>query len=240
MRRLLLALAVLAGGAAAARAADLDSCQVIVSGTGADRRDAALADCLTQALVKLSGDASLADDPSLPALAATAGTMVEDFAYFDRMGDIPHHDEQGSRDRPFDFLAHFAPAKLDATLAALGRHPWRGPRPVLALDVRVHDRAGDDFALTADGDDGERLRAALFAAGERFGLRVALPATGAAAPPPQGAVALHGTLRWSDADFGWVADWRLGDAAWQVRGVSFDAAFRTGIGGAAGRLAAGG
>ena len=49
--------------------------------------------------------------------------------------------------------------------------------------------------------------------------------------------ALTGTLEWSDAARGWIAEWRLAFAgqnyAWRVRGVSFDDAFRNALRGAA-------
>ena len=51
-------------------------------------------------------------------------------------------------------------------------------------------------------------------------------------------VSLEGKLVWSDNDFGWNADWRLVQegkerGTWSVRGVSFDDAYRAGVGGAA-------
>ncbi|TGR64116.1 DUF2066 domain-containing protein, partial [bacterium M00.F.Ca.ET.194.01.1.1] len=49
--------------------------------------------------------------------------------------------------------------------------------------------------------------------------------------------ALAGSIVWSDKDLGWIADWRLSDRGktyrWQVRGVSFDEAFRVAVRGAA-------
>ena len=52
-----------------------------------------------------------------------------------------------------------------------------------------------------------------------------------------GDLALAGSIVWSDEDLGWVADWRLAPAGetlhWQVRGVSFDEAFRVAMRGAA-------
>jgi hypothetical protein len=49
--------------------------------------------------------------------------------------------------------------------------------------------------------------------------------------------ALAGSIVWSDKDLGWVADWRLGLSGriykWQVRGVSFDEAFRVAMRGTA-------
>jgi hypothetical protein len=54
----------------------------------------------------------------------------------------------------------------------------------------------------------------------------------------QGAeVALIGRLVWDDRELGWATqwqmDWQSRPHRWQVRGVTFDEAFRRGIGGAA-------
>jgi len=52
-----------------------------------------------------------------------------------------------------------------------------------------------------------------------------------------GEVVLVGRLVWDDRELGWTTQWRMnwGDRThgWQVRGVTFDEAFRRGIGGAA-------
>jgi hypothetical protein len=59
----------------------------------------------------------------------------------------------------------------------------------------------------------------------------------AAAKALGGERALSGTLVWSDSELGWIADWRIDldgkTYAWQVRGVSFDDAFRNAIRGTA-------
>jgi hypothetical protein len=51
-----------------------------------------------------------------------------------------------------------------------------------------------------------------------------------------GDVALLGRLTWNDKAGGWVADWRMAARPetrhWQVRGVNFDEAFRSGMRGA--------
>jgi hypothetical protein len=54
----------------------------------------------------------------------------------------------------------------------------------------------------------------------------------------QGAdVALVGRLVWVDSDLGWATqwqmDWQSRPYRWQARGITFDEAFRRGIGGAA-------
>ncbi len=235
-----------------APASELERCSVIVTGTDQRSRDPGLARCLLQVLVKLSGDPSVADHPRAAGIVADAPGMVEDFVYFDRMSDVPMHDEQGSRDRPFDLVVHFDPAKTDRALASLDRKPWRGARPALLAGVLVKDQRGGVFTLSADANAGERQRESLFAAGALYGMRVALLPESAL--PPAGAtpvdfaslgagikstavVPLTGTLRWSDPDFGWVGSWTLTQDgkvdSWEVKGVSFDEAFRSAVGGAA-------
>lgn len=66
-----------------------------------------------------------------------------------------------------------------------------------------------------------------------------------AAPPKLAAVTsgqgsdvvLLGHLTWSDKELSWITDWQMdfqgGPHRWQMRGVTFDEAFRRGLGGAA-------
>ena len=109
---------------------------------------------------------------SMP-LAANAADMVEDYLYLDRMSDMPHHDEQGTRDRPYTLIVRFSPAKLDAALAALGDRPWLAERPKLLVRIMITDKRGS-YPLTADGDNDERHRQALLAAAIRYGMHVVL------------------------------------------------------------------
>jgi hypothetical protein len=227
--------AMLPGWSAAA--AELYEASTIVTGTVAETRSGGLASCLREVLVKVSGNPTLADDPRLAALDGKVADLVEDFAYIDRMSDLPHHDEQGSRDRPFTLIVHFSPPKIDAALARLGEQPWRGERRLL-VRITVRDRSGT-YPMTADGDDDERQREALLAAAERYGMRVVLlPAHRAklAHAGVANTVPLTGTLAWSDTAFGWVGAWHLTwrgrDHAWGISGVSFDAAFRDAMQGA--------
>jgi len=52
-----------------------------------------------------------------------------------------------------------------------------------------------------------------------------------------GVLSLAGSLTWSDEALGWEAGWRFASgratASWSVAGISFDAAFRNGLRGAA-------
>jgi hypothetical protein len=215
-------------------AAELYEARAIVSGSGAATRGDAIVTSFRRVLVKVSGNPALLEDPRVDPLDALAAGMVEDFAYQDRMSDIPHHDEQGTRDRPFDVAVHFDAAKIDAALVFVDERPYRGPRPKLFIRIAVDDH-GATFPLTADAEADERQREALLAAAERFGLRVVLPDSTAITPPPNGEAVLSGRLFWSEGAAGWVGVWRLdwpgGARDWSISGVSFDDAFRDAVGG---------
>ena len=245
------------GQASAAKVEDLYQAQTIVTGQGEESRRVGFPVCLQQVLVKVSGDPRLIGDPQVTALAGEAASFVTDFTFRDRMAGIPVHDEQGTRDRPYDLTVRFDPAKIDAALRWLGREPWQGPRPRLAVLVGV-DIDGTRYLLARDGERGRDQREALLEAASRFGMPIVLPDEAALAAAglsyaklqaldPKsldatagaigGDLALVGNLLWSERALGWVADWRM-DAEgkrhrWQISGVSFDDAFRSAMSGAA-------
>ena len=226
-----------------AQALGLYETSVIVTGTDARSRPAGLGQALAQVLAKVSGNPALLDDPQVAALAPAAPGLVASLAYLDQMSDLPHHDEQGTRDRPYDLLVRFDPASLDAMLEGLGETAWR-TRPSLLVDLRIEPRSGPPLPLRADTAADERHRAALLAAADRAGLQVVLPldrtaASGPARPdlaPPPPPLALRGTVSWVEGA-GWTGrftlPWRGRDRAWRVEGVSFDEAYRTAMLGAA-------
>lgn len=259
----LAALLTLGGGTVASHAGDRDGdldyyqARTIVTGQGEVSRRQGFAECLEQVLVKVSGDPRLLGDPDVALMMEKAGTMVADFHYRDRMAGIPVHDEQGTRDRPYDLTVSFHPAQIHAALRALGREPWRGPRPRVLVLVAVRLGA-TTYVLAGDDQRGRDQREALADAAERFGIPIALPDQMAltkaglsyeslatldlpnldkTASTMGGDLALRGTLLWSEEALGWIADWRL-DAGgtnyrWGIRGVGFDDAFRNAMAGAA-------
>lgn len=245
LRALLTLVVLLTASAPAPAEADLFSCRIIVTGTDDRQHPHAWERCLRDVIVKATGRPSLRDDGRVAAIAGDAPALREDFVYLDRMTDIPHHDEQGTRDRPYDLIVHFQPGAVTERLAQAGLHVWRN-RPILQAVIAVQPQRAAGFRVTAEGDESERHRQALLAAADRFGIRVAIPTSqqqNAAGfdEMGRGQIRLSGALAWSDADFGWNAEWKLaaGDehvAEWTVRGVSFDEAYRAGIGGAAERL----
>lgn len=256
--RALLAAAVICCSGAMAMAEDnLYRAQTIVTGEGERNRIIGFGACLEDVLIKVSGQPTLAGDRRLAAYKSTAREFVTNFSYHDQYAGKPHYDEQGTRDRPFDLTVAFDDKKIDDVLAKLDLKPWRSQRPVLGVFVEMQ-HGPKDIIVTADETQSDLQRDALAAAADRRGLRFVLPSAAALTsanitaaellkmPPakltpiivPQGGqTVLIGRLVWDDKDLGWVTqwqiDWRRRTYKWQFRGVTFDEAFRRGIGGAA-------
>ena len=246
----------LPAGAAAAGLDDLYQAQTIVTGQGEANRMIGFVTCLRDVLVRVSGDPRLIADARLAPLAGQAASMVTGFNYHDRMSGIPIHDEQGTRDRPYDLTVSFDRDKIDAALHALGLAPWTGERPRLVVFLGIRNGTATSL-LASDGDRGRDQREALDAAAAKRGLPVMLPAASAlagagltfaqlpAAEPARldaaakasgGDMALAGQLVWVERSLGWTADWRLAwqgtTYRWRIKGVSFDDAFRNAMEGA--------
>jgi hypothetical protein len=214
--------------------------RAIVTGTDMRSRPAGFAACLTDVLIKVSGDPRLAGNRAVEKLAAGAATFVADYDYWDRMSGIAHHDEQGSYDRPFDLTVRFVPERVDAALRDLGRQPWPDPRPELVMIIVVKARKGV-FDLTRDEPRAAGMRAALANAGAKYGMHVSEPtaeefATWETRPVAPSRVPVTGSLTWSEDEHGWVGAWRLNWQQhlydWRIGGVNFDEAFREAVSGA--------
>jgi hypothetical protein len=210
--------------------------QTIVTGQGEANRTIGFAACLEDVLIKVSGALKLVGDPRLAPYASRAGEFVTHYDYHDQMSGTPTRDEQGTRDRPYDLTVDFDETKINDVLAALGLKPWLARRPVLGVVVEM-EQGARKYVVTSDDKQSELQREALLAAAGKRGMSVVLPSSAASSKPPQGDVSLVGHLVWSDSELGWGTDWRLDlegkPHRWQIRGVTFDEAFRRGIGGAA-------
>ncbi|HTO65630.1 MAG TPA: DUF2066 domain-containing protein [Bradyrhizobium sp.] len=242
---------------AKARAADdLYRARTVLTGQGETNRMIGFAACLEDVLIKVSGAPKLAGDSRLQPYKARAGDFVKAYRYRDKMSGTPVRDEQGTRDRPYDLFVDFDDAKVNGVLSELGLTPWLS-RPVLGVFVAM-EQGARTYVVSSDARASDLQRDALLAAADRLGMRIVLPdeaalahssLTGPAlqtrspsglarAVAAQGAeLVLIGHLRWDDADLGWATDWRFDwqgrPYRWHFRGVTFDEAFRRGIGGAA-------
>ncbi|WP_457583951.1 DUF2066 domain-containing protein [Ensifer canadensis] len=241
----------------AADTSQLYTSDAIVTGTGEENRQIGFRQCLSEVLIKVSGDFTLTETPALATLQAQATEFISSFSYRDRLEGVPIHDEQGTHDRPHDLTCHFEPATIDPLLAKLGRKPWLSPRPIIAVLLAVHDQRRR-FVLTRDGRESPYMADSLTAAAVPLALSVRLPDAGTLtaegldfddlsqlrpgelkqlAADIGAEIPLAGMLVWSDAARGWIAHWRLTENGreyrWQVAGVSFDEAFRHAMRGAA-------
>ena len=254
---IVVALGLSAGPGRAATVEDLYQGTTILTGQGEEGRGAGLAACLAEVLAKVAGDSRLLTDPRVTAMGPQAPTLVSGFRYRDRMEDLPVHDEQGTRDRPYDLTADFYPERIDAILHALGSEPWSADRPRLAVFLAVRNIAASYvFSDDARRDNGQRDSLLLQA--RRSGIPVALPtqaeiksagldleiisraepqSLGSAAHGVGADLPLVGAMRFSEEMHGGIADGRLATNdrtyKWQVRGVNFDEAFRSAMRGAA-------
>jgi hypothetical protein len=242
---------------ASARASDnLYRAQTVLTGQGEANRIIGFATCLEDVLIKVSGAPRLAGDPRLQPYKSRASDFVKTYRYHDKMSGTPTRDEQGTRDRPYDLFVDFDDEKINDVLKELGVTPWLS-RPALGVFVAM-EQGTRATIVTSDARQTDLQRDSLRAAADKRGMSIALPddaalvrssltgpglaTTSSSALSPlvaaQGAdVVLIGHLRWDDADLGWTTDWRIDwrgrPHQWQLRGVTFDEAFRRGIGGAA-------
>jgi uncharacterized protein len=244
-------------GTVAAAGADLYRAKVTVTGQGEANRITGFAACLEDVLIKVSGAQKLAGDRRLAPYKSKAKDLVTAFSYRDQFLGKPIRDEQGTRDRPYDLTVAFEESKIDDILGALRLKPWLSHRSRLAVFVEM-EQGARNYIVTADGPQSDLQRDALLAAADRRGMDIVLPSAAAlaksningaelkTAPLPAlapvaaeagGEVVLVGRLVWDDRELGWTTQWRMNwddrTHSWQVRGVTFDEAFRRGIGGAA-------
>ena len=221
--------------------------------TGQDERFRAIgfAQSLPNALLKVSGDTALMNDPRVAALSAKAASFVESYTYRDYMEGLPIGDEQGTRDRPYFLTVTFKHQAIDEILRTLGSSPWTANRPPVAVFAGV-DKFGRDFVVDSDGVPDTDERSSLTDAAWTAGLTIRLPLvadiershlsavslqTGGTAGLATGDEVLVGLLTWDNGSISWHADWRLNWKGtthhWIIRAVTYDEAFRDAMRGAA-------
>lgn len=253
--RAMLAMMLLGWTANPVAANDLYRTRSIVTGQGEENRLVGFAACLEDVLIKVSGAIRLAGDSRLLPYKSVARDFVLAYDYRDQKGGRPKNDEQGTRDRSFDLIVEFDEKRIDAVLLALGVKPWLSRRPVLGVFVEM-EQGARKYAVTADSAQTDLPRAALAAAADKRGMSILLPdiamlerlGCNCPAPVPYPALAealsergaevlVLGRLIWSDAELMWRAEWRLewqGQShEWSFAAITFDEAFRRGLGEAA-------
>jgi hypothetical protein len=236
---------------------DLYQGKTIVTGQREESRIPGFSICLEDVLVKVSGDPRLIGDPSAGAVVARAPEFVRAYHYRDRLEGLPIHDEQGSRDRPYDLTVDFIPEKVNEALRSIGREPWRVSRPTLLMVLGVRND-NVNYLLANDGQRGIDQRESLAAAAWQMGMPLRLPdeaglktwgltfETLPAVKPTDlkglakvsgAAVPLVGELVWKKGTLGWEADWQLTwdgkPYQWTIKDVNFDDAFRSAMRGTA-------
>jgi hypothetical protein len=238
-------------------AGNIYQARVIVTGEREETRLPVLGQCLKDVLKKVSGDPVIDRDSRVEAFASQAQAYIKSFSYRDRMEGIPIHDEQGTRDRPYDLTVDFHPEKIDELLQVLGQKPWTARRPTIVVLLAVKYEARSYF-LTGDADEGFDQRESFMSAAWLTGMPMTLPSTAAfneagmtaekllradfgdvkkIARASGGGTVLVGSIAWNKGMLGWKGDWQLysdgGPHRWQIRNVNFDAAFRSAMRGAA-------
>lgn len=218
LRVLSIILFLWAPAALAVEVPDLYRATAHVTGQFEPERSRGFQAALAEVLAKLTGRADLPE--RLPGVLERAGDFVADFAYEDKMKDIPLHDEQGTRDRPYFLFVTFDRARIDAVVAEAGVPKWPADRPLVGVRLTVTDARGA-YLLTADGAEGF---------GQRWALRDAATAAGVpiVLPPRHGDRELVGALTLEPAGT-WRIAWTFGARQWDAAGVSFDDAMRLGM-----------
>lgn len=231
--------------------------QTIVTGSGEANRRIGFATCLEDVMIKVSGQLRLAGDNRLKPFKADAAKLVRDFSYRDEKGGKPKNDEQGTRDRSFVLTAEFDAAAVNGILAKLGAKPWLSRRPTLAVFAELNPGARR-LVVSADAKDTDLQRAALIAAAAKRGMPIVLPDAAdlaglGANDQPLSAIAparlsdiasrrggeavLTARLVWDEQSLRWNSEWQLDgkDRAqrWRSSAVTYDEAFRQGLGAAA-------
>jgi uncharacterized protein len=224
--------------------ADLYQAHAFVTGQRDETRIPGFERALADVVKKVTGDSTVNPDEVAKAMGGPVQDYVARYSETDRMADIPIHDEQGTRDRPFDLLVEFKPAMINALAKRVGREPWTGYRPRIVVLLNVITDAAN-YTLTEDQDQGIDQRDSLRNAAWAAGLPLVLPTQAQldSTPPEKLADAtgadraLTGTITWTSGMKGWKADWKLmaddGVKEWQIKDVNFDEAFRNAMQGVA-------
>lgn len=205
----------------AAQSIELYEGEAAVGDQSEAARLAALPAALADALIKLSGDASIAADAELQPELAQASALMQQYRYRQEAETVA-----GQPQLRQWLLARFDKRGVDRLLRASGRSAWPTPRPSPVVWLAIDDGRGPRLLASAQA----QVVAALTRRGERRGLRLTYPlldleeqrevalatfwagdsaAARRASVRYQSRVALVGKLYRSPS--GWTAEWRVYD-----------------------------
>lgn len=223
----LAAAALLAAVLPAAADGDIYAATVIVTGRdNVAERARGIREALPLVLTKVSLDREA------PLLAAEDGLLedperlVSEYAYRDRKEGIQISDEQGTRERSFEFTVRFHAHKIDALLMEVGVMPYHGQRPEIGVALTIEDGVSR-YLLTQNSEQGYGQRLAFADTAKASGLPIRLPA--GEDDNLDTPVRLGGTMTLTASGY-WETEWQAGgpggDERFALEATTFDVAIR--------------
>jgi len=164
---LFLAVFIVVAVSPAASTAELYTGSVTVANQGAGERARALPLALRQVLVKVSGDARIADDPSVAGALGQAGAIMLQATY--RQDVLTG--ATGAQSRVTTLLAQFDRSGVDAILRKAGRPIWTSERPGVLAWLVIESGAARQVASASQSS----ALGALFRQAEQRGFDIVLP-----------------------------------------------------------------
>lgn len=181
--------------------------------TGQDNlseRKRGMVECLQMVVAKASGDRSLLSAPQIKNALERVEEYVADFSYYDRKEGIQISDEQGTRDRSFEFTVLFDQEKINQLLADAGAAPWLGDRPEIHILLTVWDGQAS-YLLTETSERGWGQREVIFSLRNRTALSLTIPASNVVSVRAEPKTTLIGHMS-VNKDGYWLSDWKLSDS----------------------------
>jgi uncharacterized protein len=223
----------------------------LVTGQRDETRIPGFERAIVDVLKKRSGDSSITGEDIAKNIEGKIRDYVKNYTERDRMEGIPIHDEQGTRDRPFELTVTFHRNKIDELLMKMGSMAWTQPRPRTLVLLTITTDAGSHILTGDDEDRGIDYRESFQAAAWQAGIPLVLPSIASLdetslTPENDEAtkiqqlisandadVAMVGHIAWNNGMKGWRAEWKFEANGtvheWRIDGVNFDAAFRNGM-----------
>lgn len=181
--------------------------------TGQDNlpeRKRGMLECLKMVVAKASGNRLVLTNPEVLDALQRVEEYVASFSYLDRKEGIQISDEQGTRDRSFEFTVLFDEKKINTLLAKAGTAPWLKTRPEILILLNVWDGQAD-YLVTETSERGWGQREVIFSLRNRTALSLTIPRSDAVLIETEAKTILTGRMSVNKEGY-WVSDWKLSDA----------------------------